>query len=239
MIIIMIVCGFLSILKGDQDYLFGTTHSKDKTLKEIPFIGAMCLILFAFIFILICTLNHIFKNDYTCLAESFLRMGAISIGEGHVIVPMILCEYKALLEEAEVLNGYALVSLLPGSLLNIAAYSGVVISNIVGGLISGVIIFVPGFLFMLAALPIIKKIKSSTNFQFFIRGANSAAIGFIFACTIKLWIDSCFVNKYTNEISGTLIVLLCIFLSNNFPIHKTNILLVGAIVNLLKKLLVT
>ncbi len=237
MIIIMIACGVLSIVKGDQDYLFGTTHSKDKTLKEIPFTGLMCLILFAFIFIFISTLNHIFNNDYTYLAESFLRMGAISIGEGHVIVPMILCEYKRLMEEAEVLNGYALVSLLPGSLLNIAAYSGVVISNIIGGIISGVMIFVPGFLFMLAALPTIKKIKSSTNFQFFIRGANSAAIGFIFSCTIKLWIDSCFVNKYTNEISGTLIVLLCIFLSNNFPIHKTNILLVGAILNLLEEVI--
>ena len=43
MIIIMLACGFLSIVKGDQDYLFGTTNSKDKTLKEIPFTGLMLL----------------------------------------------------------------------------------------------------------------------------------------------------------------------------------------------------
>ena len=71
----------------------------------------------------------------------------------------------------------------------------------------------------------------SANFQHFIRGANSAAIGFIFSCAIKLWIDSCFVNKYTHEITGTLNVIFCVFLSQNFNIHKTTVLIIGAMLN--------
>lgn len=230
MVILMTLCGLLSIVKGDHDYLFGTP-TNNKNNKKIPYTGIKCLVVFLLLFIIVAGLNYKYNNPYTYLSESFLRMGAISIGEGHVLIPMVLSEYRLVMEEAEVLNGYALVSLLPGSLLNIAAYTGVIISNIIGGFISGIMIFVPGFLFLLAALPFMKKIKTSTKFQYFIRGANSAAIGFIFSCTIKLWIDSCFVNKYTNEIFGTLIIVFCIFLSETFPIHKTNILLIGAILN--------
>jgi chromate transporter len=225
----MVICGFLTILKGDHDYLFGT---HDEKTDNIPYTGFLCLFIYFILFIVVYILNCIFSNRYTILAESSLRMGAISLGEGHVIVPIMLGEYKDSMEEAEVINGYAIVSLLPGSLLNISTYAGVVISNIIGGLISGIAIFIPGFLFILTALPIIKSIKMSANLQHFIRGANSAAIGFIFSCAIKLWIDSCFVNKYTHAIAGTLNVIFCVFLSQNFNIHKTNVLIIGAVLNL-------
>ena len=180
---------------------------------------------------IISSLNGLLQNSYTFLAESFLRIGSISIGGGLVIIPILFSEFGKLMEEAEVLNGYALVSLLPGTLLNIGYYSGVIMTNLLGGIIGGIMVYVPGFFFMLSAFPKMGDIKKNLSFQYFIRGANSAAAGFIFACTIKLWIDSCFVNKYTNPIYGTLNVVACFVLSELSKYNKSVVLICGALIN--------
>jgi chromate transport protein ChrA len=141
------------------------------------------------------------------------------------------------MEESEVLNGYALVSLLPGSLFNISTYTGVITSNsLIGGLIGGFFVYIPGYLLILFCLPYIKNIRNNNKFQYFIRGANSSALGFIFSVAIDLWIDSCFVNPYTDPIMGTLIMFFCIILINLFKIHKTIILLIGTSLNLILRI---
>ena len=232
MVIIIIICGLFSSIKGDHDYLLD--HSDvigfDERISKIKLIGLPCLILFFGIYALIYILNFFTKNLYFFLFESFFRIGALSFGEGHVIIPMILTEFtnKKLIEEAEVLNGYALVSLLPGSMFNMAAYSGIICQNILGGIISNIAIFLPGLLFVYAALPFMDKIKSSNFLQFFIRGANSAAIGFVFTAAVKLWIDSCFVNPYTNPVVGTLNILICYILVEAFKVHKPYVIIFGA-----------
>lgn len=232
MVIIIIVSGLFSSIKGDHDYLLDQSDviGFDYKISKIKFIGLPCLILFFLIFGLINIFDFLAKNIYFFLFENFFRIGTLSFGEGHVIIPMILTEFQNqdLLEEAEILNGYALVSLLPGSMFNMAAYSGVTCSNILGGVISNIAIFLPGFLFVFTALPFIDKIKSSNFFQFFIRGANSAAIGFVFTAAIKLWIDSCFVNPYSNPITGTLNVLICYILAEAFKVHKPYVIIFGA-----------
>ena len=232
--IIMVISGMASMIRGDHDYLFGIPkHGEDDIFKTIPFTGITCLLVY---FVLLMGFRMLYyeaaTNIYAFLGFSWFKIGAISIGEGNVMIPMILSEYKTIVEEAEVLNGYALVSLLPGSILNTAAYIGVITSNIIGGILSGFLIFIPGFLFMLFALPYFTNIKYSTGFQFFIRGANSAAVGFIFACVIKLWYDSCIVNPYTSHLWGSVNVVMCYFLCEKFGIHKTFVLGIGALFNL-------
>lgn len=231
----MVVCGIASIIKGDHDYIFELNPSIKK-YDNIKFTGGICLALFFAILFSLIGINKQFVNQYTLIGESFLRFGLISIGEGHAVIPLILSEYKTKLEEAEVLNGYAFVRILPSSLLNISAYIGVISLNILGGVISWVCILIPGFLFMLSALPHVAQIKSNINFQFFIRGANSCAIGFILAASAKLWIDSCYVNPYTNIISGTINVIGCCLLSELCGLHKTMILLLGSLFNLLSEI---
>lgn len=235
MVAVLLVCGLLSIFKGDQDYLLDNTEVKIDT-SGMKFIGIPCIVVFIAVYFVISVIDFVYQNINVFLGESFLRLGALSFGEGQVIIPMILAEYtnKNLLEEAEVLNGYAIQSLLPGPMFSIAGYVGVSVSGILGGVISATMILLPGFLFIFAALPYVTLIKKSSSFQSFIRGLHSAAIGFVFTASFKLWIDSCFVNPYTNAVVGTLNVFFCYILSEVFKIHKPFIILFGALFMLLK-----
>jgi chromate transporter len=220
-------------MRGDHDYLLDHTNIKafDQNISQIKFTGSTCLASFVVIYLSFYLLDLVHPNIYVFLFESFFRIGSLSFGEGHVLIPMILTEYSNdnLLEESDVLNGYALISLLPGSMFNMAAYSGVFAKNILGGIIANIAIFVPGFLFLFASFPYIDKIKSSNFFQFFIRGANSAAIGFVFTAAVKLWIDSCFLNPYAHPIIGTLNICVCFILFEAFGLQKPFIILFGAI----------
>ncbi len=231
-VIIIISCGIISSLKGDHDYLLNRFEiiSFDENIASIKMIGIPCLVIFKGIFIISSVLNFFYPSFYLFLFESLYRIGALSFGEGHAIIPMILSEYteKNLLSETDVLNGYALVSLLPGSLFNIASFTGVICLNIIGGLIANIAIFLPGFLFVYATLPYIDKLKSSNFFQFFFRGANSATIGFLFAAAVKLWFDCCITNQYTDDICGTINVLICFLLCEVFKLHKPFIIIFGA-----------
>jgi len=229
-VVLIILSGILSLIRGDHDYLLDQSHTP-VIYSKIKFTGTPCLILFCIIYSIAYAVNYLWPSINGILFESFYRIGSLSIGEGHVIIPMILTEFtnKKLVEEAEVLNGYALTSLLPGSMFNISAYTGVICHNVLGGIISGFSIFLPGSLFIFTALPHINKIKSSNHIQFFIRGANSAAIGFLYTAAIKLWIDSCFVNPYTNPISGSLNVLTCYILVEAFKLHKLLVILFGGV----------
>ena len=240
MLMVMVISGIASMVKGDHDYLFGIPKSnEDVIFTSIPYTGIGCIIVYLVILGILKAFSEENNNTniFIMLSLSWIKMGAISIGEGNVMIPMILSEYKTIVEEAEVLNGYALVKLLPGSMLNTAAYIGVITSNVFGGILSGILIFIPGFLFMLTALPYFKAIKYNTGFQFFIRGANSAAVGFVFACAMKLWYDSCIVNPYTSHLWGSLNVILCFVLSYKMKMHKTFVLMLGAMFNLMMEVL--
>lgn len=230
MVIIMVFCGLISLIIRDENLLLDAGTKINATMK---YSGFTSLLIFVFILLSFLLLEFFVNNEYFYLVSSFFKMGSITIGEGLVVVPMVLSQFKKLIEESEVLNGFALVTLLPGSLLNIACFTGVFIKNIIAGILCEIAIFLPGFLIMTASLPNILKFKTG-NFEYFIRGANSAAVGFIFAASIKFWIDSCFKNKYTSDIIGTLNVIFCFVMKENYStykIHESIILIIGALIN--------
>ena len=54
-----------------------------------------------------------------------------------------------LITSSDVLNGFSLVSMLPGPMFNIAGYVGALINGVFSGIISAFCIFLPGMLFMM------------------------------------------------------------------------------------------
>jgi chromate transporter len=238
MLIFILICGVISMIKVDQHYLLDQSLVKFR-LDEIRFLGTPCIILFTTIFLSISIANMVYSTPKLLLMESFLRIGSLSFGEGHVVVPLILTEYsnKMLLEESEVLNGYTLISVLPGPMFNIASFVGVMVDDILAGILSNIVIFIPGILFAFSALPFIHKIKNSVFLQYFIRGASSAALGFVFTACFRLWIDTCFVNPYNNPIIATLNVVLCFILVSSFEIYKPAIVIFGALFMLFNEFL--
>jgi chromate transporter len=237
-LVFIIICGFISVFKIDQHYLLDQTMVQIN-LKKIKMLGLPSLALLVVIFVAVMVADFMYYSHKIKFADSFLRIGALSFGEGHVVVPFILTEYtnRLLVEEADVLNGYTLVSLLPGSMFNIAAYVGVIVDDVFSGIIANIAILIPGILFAFAALPYIANIKQSAFFQYFLRGAASAALGFVFTASFRLWLDSCYVNPYSDDILGTINVVVCFILTYHYQVYKPKVLIIGALFLLVLELL--
>jgi chromate transporter len=238
-LVFILICGVISIFKIDQHYLLDQAMVKINLSKN-RMLGLPSLLLLIAIYLIVSLLDIIYPSTQKFkFSDSFLRIGALSFGEGHVVVPFIMTEYtdNKLMEEADVLNGYALVSLLPGPSFNVAAYVGVIVDDVFSGIVSSISIVLPGILLAFAALPYIDKLKNSQRFQYFLRGAASAALGFVFTASFILWIDSCYVNPYSDDILGTINVILCFSLSYYKQVYKLKVLITGAVFLLVFELL--
>jgi chromate transporter len=232
MIIIMFGCGIASVFQKDNDYLLDNSSIRLK-LEDTPFIGLYSLATFVLIYFVL-VMFRVFMGDLSFnipLIESFYRIGSLSFAGGYSVIPLILSEFKDKMEEYEFLHSYAVLSLLPGPILNLAAYVGTLVNGILSGLLSVCFIVLPGVLLMLAVLPYHEYLKKNAMIQHFLRGASSAFIGFIFSAAFKLWVDSTILSPYASVALGTLNVIVCFILLETFKVYTPLVLLASATVS--------
>jgi chromate transporter len=119
----------------------------------------------------------------------FLKAGAFTFGSGLVIVPFLqqglVTEY-GWLGEREFLIAVAAGMISPGPVVITATFVGYVVAGFWGSLASTIGIFLPSFLIVLIAAPIVARHRSNPNLQGFIKGAYGAAIGTIVGACVLL-----------------------------------------------------
>ena len=119
----------------------------------------------------------------------FLKAGALTFGSGLVIVPFLqqglVTEY-GWLKEREFLIAVAVGMISPGPVVITATFVGYLVAGFLGSLISTIGIFLPSFLLVLIAAPIVARHRDSLNLQGFIKGAYGAAIGTILGACVLL-----------------------------------------------------
>jgi chromate transporter len=112
----------------------------------------------------------------------FLKAGAFTFGSGLVIVPFLqqglVTEY-GWLGEREFLIAVAVGMISPGPVVITATFVGYLVAGFWGSLASTIGIFLPSFLIVLVAAPIVARHRANPNLQGFIKGAYGAAIGTI------------------------------------------------------------
>jgi len=124
----------------------------------------------------------------TKLGLFFLKAGALTFGSGLVIVPFLqqglVTEY-GWLKEREFLIAVAVGMISPGPVVITATFVGYLVAGFWGSLVSTIGIFLPSFLLVLIAAPIVARHRGDANLQGFIKGAYGAAIGTILgACAL-------------------------------------------------------
>jgi chromate transporter len=123
------------------------------------------------------------------LALFFLKAGALTFGSGLVIVPFLqqglVTEYSWL-NERQFLIAVAVGMISPGPVVITATFVGYLVAGFLGSLVSTIGIFLPSFLLVLVAAPIIARHRDSPNLQGFIKGAYGAAIGTILGACVLL-----------------------------------------------------
>jgi len=74
----------------------------------------------------------------------------------------------------------------PGPVVITATFAGYLVAGFWGSLVSTIGIFLPSFLLVLIAAPIVARHRDSPNLQGFIKGAYGAAIGTILGACVLL-----------------------------------------------------
>lgn len=119
----------------------------------------------------------------------FLKAGSLTFGSGLVIVPFLekgLVQEHGWLSPRDFLIAVAVGMLSPGPVVITATFVGFLVAGFWGSLASTVAIFLPSFLLVLVAAPLLQRHRGNANLQGFIKGAYGAAIGTILGASVLL-----------------------------------------------------
>jgi chromate transporter len=119
----------------------------------------------------------------------FLKAGSLTFGSGLVIVPFLeqgLVQQFGWLDQRQFLIAVAIGMISPGPVVITATFVGYLVGGFWGSVVSTIGIFLPSFLLVLIAAPLLARHRSDPNVQGFVKGAYAAAIGTILGACILL-----------------------------------------------------
>jgi chromate transporter len=90
------------------------------------------------------------------------------------------------LDQRQFLIAVAIGMISPGPVVITAAFVGYLVAGFWGSLVSTAGIFLPSFILVLIAAPILARHRANANVQGFVRGAYGAAIGTILGACVLL-----------------------------------------------------
>eukprot|EP01017_Pseudomicrothorax_dubius_P044977 TRINITY_DN7696_c0_g1_i2.p1 TRINITY_DN7696_c0_g1~~TRINITY_DN7696_c0_g1_i2.p1 ORF type:complete len:398 (+),score=54.40 TRINITY_DN7696_c0_g1_i2:27-1196(+) len=160
-----------------------------KTYEKIPFIGKQSLIAFVAIFGVLYFFRWLTEWPIFLLMEGFYRIGSIIFGGGHVVLPMIVTHFGelGLLDQNQFMNGFLIVSFLPGPMFNISAYLGMVMKGPFAALYCYASMFAPGFLTMWGMLPYWLSLRKNPRVERALKGVSCISVGFVFSAIYMMW----------------------------------------------------
>jgi chromate transporter len=119
----------------------------------------------------------------------FLKAGALTFGSGLVIVPFLqqgVVQEHGWMGEREFLVAVAIGMISPGPVVITATFVGYLVAGFWGAVAATVGIFLPSFLLILVAAPLLRRHRANRNVQGFVKGAYAAAIGTILGACVLL-----------------------------------------------------
>lgn len=123
------------------------------------------------------------------LATALFRVGALVMGGGHVVLPLLEAEVvpRGWLETSTFLAGYGAAQALPGPLFAFAAFVGASAAPQLGwpplmaALLALLAIFLPAFFWLVGVWPFWNQVRSLPALQAALRGVNAGVVGVLLA----------------------------------------------------------
>jgi len=149
-------------------------------------LGLLFLLLFA-AGLAAAILLHSQQASAVALASAFYQAGALVFGGGHVVLPLLENSTVASgwITADTFLAGYGAAQAVPGPLFTFSAYLGAQIpSGLAGGTgaaLALLAIFLPGFLLLLAVLPMWARLVAMPGATSTLAGVNAAVVGLLAA----------------------------------------------------------
>ncbi|WP_406741118.1 chromate efflux transporter, partial [Bordetella pertussis] len=121
------------------------------------------------------------------LADGFYRAGALVFGGGHVVLPLLQAAVVpgGEVSQAAFLAGYGAAQAVPGPLFSFAAFLGALLPAPLGGwpgaLACTALIFLPGALLLVGALPFWNVLRGRPAVRAALAGVNAGVVGILLA----------------------------------------------------------
>jgi chromate transporter len=178
--------------------------------------GAACLIVLGALLVALPVLAALIPSQPLAVADAFARAGALVLGGGHVVLPLLEAAVvePGWVSESQFLAGYGAAQAVPGPLFTFAAYLGAVMAPGVEGLllagIALIAIFVPGLLLIIGVLPFWAALQSRPAVRALVRGASAAVVGVLAATLYDPVATSALVDASTVALAVLCTVLLMV-----------------------------
>lgn len=135
------------------------------------------------LFTLLLALSFIPLTTELALFTPFYQAGAMVFGGGHVVLPVLQASVPTLSSD-QFLSAYASAQAVPGPMFTIATYLGAQLSTeqpLLGAIVATVLIFMPGFLLILAFQKSWLNLANKPRFASVIAALNASVVGFLAA----------------------------------------------------------
>ncbi|WP_347551860.1 chromate efflux transporter [Pseudalkalibacillus hwajinpoensis] len=175
--------------------------------------GVSALLLLGTLLIALPIINRMTDHSLLNLFDIFFRVGALVFGGGHVVLPMIEREIvpQEMLTLDQFLAGYGMAQAVPGPLFTFASYLGTMLEGVTGAFVVTIAIFLPSFLFIIAALPFLNELRSHSSFQKILIGVNASVVGILLAAFYDPVLKSAIVTGADFALAAILFALLSIW----------------------------
>ncbi len=123
----------------------------------------------------------------SAMAAAFARAGALVFGGGHVVLPLLEESLVATgwLSADTFLAGYGAAQAVPGPLFSVAAYLGAMVPTgvppLLGAAVALLALFAPGFLLLVAVLPVWSRLRAVPHAGAVMAGINASVVGLLAA----------------------------------------------------------
>jgi chromate transporter len=165
----------------------------------------------------------------------FLKVGSFIFGGGLVIIPLL--EFEVVqnfhwLTREEFINGVAIGQISPGPVVLTAAFIGYKVAGFLGALTATIAIFTPSFIFIMAAAPLLTKVRENIVIKNFLKGVTPAVLGAIAAASIPIAQSAILQEEIILSLGGIAILVLSsiALIRYNFAIWK--LIFLGGILGL-------
>jgi chromate transporter len=124
------------------------------------------------------------------LGLAFLKIGALAVGSGYVLLPLLHSELvvggRFGLTDHQVADAFGVAQATPGPVFATAAFLGVQVAGIPGGLVAALAVFAPSGVYVNVAGAVAEAVRTRPAARAALQGVLAAAVGLIAAAAVTL-----------------------------------------------------
>src|SRR6266436_2816241 len=123
------------------------------------------------------------------VAWLFLKTGLLSFGGAYASLVFVqrgaVAQYHWL-SDGQLLDGVALSVATPGPFMLFTTFVGYIASGIIGAVLATFFVFLPSFIFVIAGVHYVEKVRENRKIQAFLAGVSAAVVGVIAVVSLDL-----------------------------------------------------